>query len=153
MTKLWLFLKQIISSKYLSFLLRYYLGFLFITGGISKISYPSGFAETLVSYQIVPYWSVNFFAIALPWVELVCGVFLIIGLRTRAVAVIISILLATFATGLLINLIRGAAIYCGCFSNAGDRISWWDVPRDLLWVLFAIQIFFFDRKFLGFAQK
>jgi uncharacterized membrane protein YphA (DoxX/SURF4 family) len=153
MTKLWLFLKQIISSKYLSFLLRYYLGFLFITGGISKISYPSDFAETLVSYQIVPYWSVNFFAIALPWVELVCGVLLIIGLRTRAVAVIISILLVTFATGLLINLIRGAAIYCGCFSNAGDRISWWDVPRDLLWVLFAIQIFFFDRKFLGFAQK
>jgi uncharacterized membrane protein YphA (DoxX/SURF4 family) len=148
MTKLWLFLKQIISSQYLSFLLRYYLGFLFITSGISKISYPSGFAETLVSYQIVPYWSVNFFAIALPWVELVCGVFLIIGLRTRAVAVIISILLVTFATGLLINLIRGASIYCGCFSNAGDRINWWDIPRDLLWLLFAIQIFFFDRIFL-----
>ena len=152
MTKRWLFLKQIISSQYLSFLLRYYLGFLFITGGISKISYPSGFAETLVSYQIVPYWSVNFFSIALPWVELVCGVLLIIGLRTRAVTVIISMLLVTFAAGLLLNLIRNAPISCGCFSNSGDRISWWDIPRDLLWVLFAIQIYFFDRIFLLYRK-
>ena len=148
MTKLWLVFKQIISSEYLSFLLRYYLGFLFITVGVSKISHPSGFAETLASYQIIPYWSVNFVAIALPWIELVCGVLLIIGLRTRAVTIIISILLITFATGILINLMRGSPIYCGCFSNAEDRISWWDIPRDLLWALFAIQIFFCDRIFL-----
>ena len=146
MTKQWLFLYKFISSNYLSLLLRYYLGFLFITVGVSKISHTSGFAESVASYQIIPYWSVNFVAVALPWVELVCGMLLVIGLRTRAVAVIISILLFTFATGILINLVRGSTIYCGCFSNLGDKISWWDIPRDLLWALFAVQIFLFDRN-------
>ena len=78
--------------------------------------------------------------------ELVCGVLLIIGLRTRAVAFIISVLLVTFAAGILLNLVRGSAINCGCFSNMEDKISWWDIPRDLLWALFAVQIFLFDRN-------
>jgi uncharacterized membrane protein YphA (DoxX/SURF4 family) len=146
MTKQWLFFYKFISSNYLSLFLRYYLGFLFIAVGASKISHPSVFAETLSSYEIIPYWCVNLIAIALPWIELVCGVLLIFGLGKREAAVIISILLFTFAAAILINLIRGSTINCGCFSNLGDRISWWDIPRDLLWALFAFQIFLFDRN-------
>jgi hypothetical protein len=52
----------------------------------------------------------------------------------------------TFTAGILINLVRGSPINCGCFGNLKDRISWWDIPRDLLWTLFAVQIFLFDRN-------
>ena len=90
-------------------------------GGVSKIADPSEFAETLASYQIIPYWSVNFFALALPWVELFCGVLLIVGFRTRAATAIISLLLITFATGIFINLIRDAPIDCGCFQQLGGQ--------------------------------
>ncbi len=145
MKNIWLFIKRIIISAYLSVVLRFYLGILFLYASMTKITYPAEFAEALASYQIAPYWALNFVAVYLPWVELTCGLFLIIGLSTRAASSIIALLLVCFAMGQSVNLLRGVPISCGCFENAGDPISWWDVPADLGWMLLAIQIFFFDR--------
>ena len=112
---------------------------------MSKIPLPAEFAEVLASYRIVPYWSVNFLAVALPWIEFVCGLFLIMGLQTRAVTFVISFLLVIFILGILISLIRDIPIGCGCFGVSKVRISWWDIPRDVVWLLFALQIFCCDR--------
>ena len=148
MNRLWTFIKRIVTSEYLSLVIRFYVGILFIYASMNKIPFPAEFAEALGSYRILPYWSVNFVAIALPWVEVICGLFLVIGLRTRAVSCIIGTLLIVFSIGMGINLIRGASISCGCFGNAGDQISWWDIPRDLFWLLLTVQIFFYDRIYL-----
>ena len=148
MNSLLIFIKRVIKSKYLALVLRFYIGILFIYASMSKIPYPSEFSQALQAYQLVPYWAVDFFAVALPWTEVICGVFLIIGIRTRAVASIIGALLFIFCVGIAVNLIRGAHIGCGCFGNAGDRITWWDIPRDLFWLLLTLQIFFYDRVYL-----
>ena len=148
MKKLWKITKSFITSEYLSLLLRFFIGIMFIYACMTKIPYPVEFAKNVEAYRILPYWSVNMVAVFLPWVELTCGLFLIIGLATRASAVVLAIILAIFTLALLINVLRGSPITCGCFESVGEQIGWYDVLRDLALMLMTAQIVFFDRIFV-----
>ncbi|MBI5583135.1 MAG: DoxX family membrane protein [Deltaproteobacteria bacterium] len=126
---------------------RLYLGGLFIYASLNKINYTAEFAETIASYQLVPYWGVNLMAVILPWIELISGILLVIGIRTRTVAAVVGFLLLLFTFGIVYNLILGSEISCGCFESLEDPISLWTVFRDLLWFAMAVHVFFFDRAF------
>jgi uncharacterized membrane protein YphA (DoxX/SURF4 family) len=139
------YINKFVKSPYLSLVLRLYIGGIFIYAGLSKVHYPGEFAENLAAYQMLPYWAVNFAALILPWVEIICGLFLIIGLKSRVSASMIGMLLIVFTFGIFINLLKGTPISCGCFDSIGAEISWKDVFRDLGWFILTLQIFFYDR--------
>jgi putative oxidoreductase len=139
------YINKFVKSPYLSLVLRLYIGGIFIYAGMSKVHYPGEFAENLAAYQMLPYWAVNFAAVILPWVEIICGLFLIIGFKSRVSASIIGVLLIVFTFGIFINLLKGTPISCGCFDTIGAEISWEDVSRDLSWFILTLQIFFYDQ--------
>lgn len=148
MKKLWKITKSIITSEYLSLMLRFFIGIMFIYACMTKIPYPVEFAKNVEAFRILPYWSVNMVAVFLPWVELSGGLFLIIGLATRASAAVLATILALFTLALVINVLRGSPITCGCFESVGAQIGWYDVFRDLVLMLMTAQIVFFDRIFI-----
>jgi uncharacterized membrane protein YphA (DoxX/SURF4 family) len=145
MKSLLLFLKKILTSEYLSLILRIYVGWIFIYASLSKIPDPALFAENVANYRIIPYIGLNLVAIVLPWMELICGFYLIIGLRTKATSAVVGGLLFLFTAFVLINIFRGVNMNCGCFDTVGDPIGWKKVIINMSWLAMTIQIYFFDK--------
>ena len=122
---------------------RLYLGGLFIYASLYKINYTAEFAETIASYQLVPYWGINLMALIMPWTELLCGLMLILGFRTRASAALIAAMLVAFCLAIIATLLRGIPIGCGCFTTVEDPLSWKTLVRDLVWLAMALHVIVF----------
>jgi len=139
------FVKRVLTSEYLSFALRIYLGYFFIYASLSKIPYPAQFAESIANYRLIPYMFLNLGALILPWIELVTGLFLIIGFKSRSSTILIGLLLIMFDAMVLINMYWGAPITCGCYDTVGEPIGWKKVLENALMLVFSVQIYCFDR--------
>lgn len=109
-------MKDFLSNKYLQIVLRLIIGGIFVYASIDKIANPYEFSQAVKNYDMLPLSLVNFFAIAIPMIELVAGLMLIFGIYVKGSAASISILLVVFLIALTQALIRGLDISCGCFS-------------------------------------
>lgn len=131
---------------------RMILGVVFIYTSIGKIVHPEAFAKVIYNYQILPDYFINLSAIVLPWLELILGVFLIIGLFKEGSVFIVNILLIIFLGALSFNLARGLNVHCGCFSVGTEAVNnastVWYVIRDGLFLVPALYLFYriFIRK-------
>lgn len=129
-----------------SILARLILGVVFVYAGIDKILHPGQFAEIIHNYQILPDLLINPTAIILPWLELILGAFLLIGVWLPGAVFLANLLLAVFLGAMVFNLARGLDIHCGCFSTTvdlGDAAApmVWYVIRDSLFIVPGIFLF------------
>lgn len=145
---IWSYLRRIVTSKYLAFALRISVGSFFLYASMSKIPYPAQFAEATANYRLIPYWFLNLGAVVLPWVEFVCGLFLVIGFLSRASAILIGLMLILFNIMVLINMYWGAPITCGCYDTVGEPIGWGKIIENTLMLVFAVHTYYFDRLFI-----
>jgi uncharacterized membrane protein YphA (DoxX/SURF4 family) len=143
------------ASKILAWLAvpaRWYLGWLFVAASLHKIAAPGAFAVDVATYDILPLATVNLVAITLPWVELLAGAMLLVGWRLRAAAVMVAAMMVAFLAALVVALVRGLDMSCGCFASQGaveDPIGWWTVLRDLAWLALTALVLCCDRGLLG----
>ncbi len=112
---------------------RLLLAVVFIWASYHKILHPGEFALNVATYQLLPLSLINLQAIGLPWVEMLCGVTLILGLWTRESALVTVGMNVMFIVAIFITLHRGEEIMCGCFASAdaGHQIGMDLVIRDL----------------------
>ncbi|MDT8379161.1 MAG: MauE/DoxX family redox-associated membrane protein [Desulfotignum sp.] len=142
---MWDRLLYLMKHPVMALLVRFYLGGLFIYASLNKINFPAEFSDNIAAYLLIPFWLVNPIAIFLPWIELLSGVCLVTGIRVRASATIITILLGVFTVALVMVLVKEIPIDCGCFQNVGDPVSWGTVGRDLVWLAMGLYIYRYDR--------
>lgn len=132
---------------------RWYLGYVFIYACLHKIAHPASFALDVATYEILPLFLINFMAIILPWVELVAGIQLVVGYKTRAAAVLISGMMVMFIIAVAIALAKGLDMSCGCFASQAaqdaDPISMLTVWRDTGWLVLSLYVFIFDGNPIG----
>ena len=92
------------------------LGVVFIWASVDKIIYPEQFAQMVYHYKILPNILVHFVSIYIPWLELITGVLLVIGVWERTGLIIFNLLIFVFMIALASALFRGLDIHCGCFT-------------------------------------
>ena len=145
---------KLISSRYVLLISRIILGLTFIWAAAGKIGQAELFADLIFSYQILPYYLVNITAIVLPWIELLCGILLMVGFKVRGSALLISLMLAAFLLALGINIARGVDMDCGCFGFSGDgrglKEAFW---IDLACLALGLQVLRFHRPFWGIDRS
>lgn len=137
-------MKKILNNNYLLFLVRFFVGFVFIYAAVEKINDPRSFAFSIHNYKLLPFFIINILAIILPWIELTAGMLLIIGTSVKESSFIISISLIIFIAAVSISLLRGLNINCGCFGTAGGtKIGVWKILENLFLLLLSVYLYFF----------
>jgi uncharacterized membrane protein YphA (DoxX/SURF4 family) len=117
----------------ISIIIRFILGAIFIAAGIPKILDVASFASVVYNYHLLPDIFINIFAITLPWLEVIIGGLLIMGIWMPGTVIIYNLLMIAFIGALTFNTIRGLDISCGCFSTEpGDIIDMGTIFRDII---------------------
>ncbi|MFC1468069.1 MauE/DoxX family redox-associated membrane protein [Verrucomicrobiota bacterium] len=116
-------------------------GLLFLLASLNKVLHPADFALSIFRYHVVPHSLVNFSALILSWLELVCAVCVLFVPKMRKAALwILLILLVVFTGAIVVNILRGLHVACGCFNTSplAKPLSWINVLRNSGIILFAV---------------
>jgi uncharacterized membrane protein YphA (DoxX/SURF4 family) len=135
-------------SPWVSIRAQLALGAVFVAASLPKILDPPSFAHMIYNYRLLPGGAINAFALWLPWVELLAGLLLVIGVWKRTGAGIAAMLLLVFLAALSWNLARGNPVNCGCFDvKAKDKPRAellaemrWTILRDVGLLILAAQV-------------
>ena len=113
---------------------------IFIYAGVLKVLDPVQFANDIDNYKILP-WPISVaLAFYLPWLEIFCGLALVVRFSYRGALSILTALILTFTLATVAAKVRGLDITCGCFGHASQN---WSFPAHLATnlILLAVVIF------------
>ena len=103
-------------------------GGIFIYAGAIKVFDPVQFANDIDNYKILP-WTIGLgLAFYLPWLEMFCGLALILRRLYLGGLSILTALVAVFLIATIAAKVRGLDITCGCFGHASQS---WSFPAHL----------------------
>lgn len=166
-------MRKILTHPAVLLLSRLVLGGVFIYASLDKIAHPADFAKAVALYRVTQSaLLVNLAAVTLPWVELLVGGLLLMGLwfredrpesagqnglarlharfctlTQRGALGLSAGLLVFFLILLGVTLARGIDINCGCFTTAeSSRVGWLTLLRDSLFLLPSLPLFLSWRK-------
>ncbi len=135
-----------VKNKTMLLVFRVVLGGLFVYAGVVKVLEPLDFAQNIRNYALVGQ-SLSFIAaIILPWLEILAGAFLVVGIWKRGAALVISGLLVFFIALTVVTMVRGLDVDCGCFGAIDRKAGLGVILEDLAMLTLGLCLFFAPRK-------
>jgi uncharacterized membrane protein YphA (DoxX/SURF4 family) len=123
-------------KQWIGVVARLVVGVVDLAAGVAKFPDPAANVRQVRAFQILPEAVVPTVGHALPTVEIIVGAVLVLGLLTRAFAVIGGLFFVAFIIGIAAAWARGLEINCGCFGSRGvpanpQRQYALDIARDV----------------------
>jgi uncharacterized membrane protein YphA (DoxX/SURF4 family) len=96
-------------------LLRVLLGGMLLAAGGLKVGHASSLAASIAEFRLLPAAIVGPLALALPYLEILLGVYLVIGLFTRFAGTLAALEFLIYAAAIASAIVRRIPAGCGCF--------------------------------------
>ncbi len=100
-------------------IVRSLIAILLLWAGLSKLGDPVSAYTALLAYELpAPTVLLKLVALALPWLELLCGLMLVADFHRRLATLVATALFGVFLVMVGQAVVRGLDISCGCFNLA-----------------------------------
>jgi uncharacterized membrane protein YphA (DoxX/SURF4 family) len=111
-------LARLISNPVVIRVCRIGIGLVMLAAALGKIGDPAAFSSQIHHFHLTPIGAENLLAVVLPWVELVAGLALVLGVHARSAAWLSAALMVVFTAAVGTAVARHLDIGCGCFGTA-----------------------------------
>ena len=130
---------------------------IWLFAGVSKVFDLASFHDKVDKYQLLPHMLEAPFAYTLPFVEILVGIYLAVGLLTRVAAAAGCVLMVLFLIALTQAWARGLVLDCGCFGSiVQEKVGPVAILRDmalglptLAMLIWPARRFSLDSRLLG----
>jgi len=109
--------------------------------------------KDVLNYQLgLPVWISNTVGYAMPIIEILLGLAILVGLWTRWTAALGGLMMLVYIVAISSAWARGLTISCGCFGPShqlgeGEKPMYWlDILRDIGLLICAVWIFLFPKS-------
>ena len=120
---------------------RLVLGVVFLAAAFGKLVDIERYSVNAVYFFVIlPVSLARLFGLALPFIELLCGLGLLFGVLTRLSALGIGLLSLSFFIAKAIVFSHGRSVNCGCFGAFGDTLASVTIFLDLPMMVLAMVV-------------
>lgn len=133
--------------------MRLLIGTIFIYASFDKILDPGKFARSISNYHVMPYGLENMVAIILPWLELLIGIGIVIGVLIDANVLIAGGLLILFILMISQAILRGFNIDCGCGLKENELVGWSKIIENMFFLGVCYIIFWSKSRIMEIYPK
>jgi len=142
---------------------RLVVGVMMIYVSIGKLQDPVAFLKVVKQYEIVPVeWHValNSIAVIVPWIELLGGAALLVGVGLRGTGAVMFAMLIAFSTAITMRTfqmmdtqgLRFTEVKFDCGCGTGEQIIWLKLIENTGLILLALLIVLSKSRFLCLSR-
>lgn len=128
----------VLRNSYLLVALRLFAGATLFFSAVTKLPLQSRFVEVVQSYHLLPGPLATAYGLALPWVELLIGAYLLLGILLKPSAFATLLIGLSFMIANVTAIVRGE-LYCGsCFGESIPLSAYQALTLDCFLMLAAL---------------